>query len=399
MRKFIFSIALFVLFSFSFQAQVNINETVYDPPTGSNDGGSMAGEWIELFGTAGTDISCYVLTDGDWTITIPNGTTIPGDGYYTIGKAAYANTPGAVNGSTPVDLDVESCGSCTTGSNVMELTNSGEFIGLYDGGATPVGFIDGVIYESPSAGNLPSGESPINTAAITGCPSVTVDLAASHSSYTSVGSGGNSAIGRADDGTGTWGYLAPLDTSPNATNNAALPVKMTAFELSRLNDNVELKWTTESEENNDYFEIQHSEDGKEFFRIGNINGNGASSTIQRYQFIHENPINGLNYYRLKQVDFNEQFEYSDVESIIVFDGSTLQIFPTIVKSTVTIVGGKVFGKNAIYEVYNISGQKIQNGILPEDASEMILDTSSWHQGHYVIQVLQNGNRNTFRIIK
>ena len=130
---------------------VVINEVMYMPLL-SNGIDSNTGEWIELLGTPGMDISCYVLTDGDWTITIPTGTEIPADGIFSIGNDI-------VWGVGTFDLDVEQCACFTEGTggqSLLILTDDGEHVSLYDASGT---FVEGVIYASPSAFNSPGAVS------------------------------------------------------------------------------------------------------------------------------------------------------------------------------------------------------------------------------------------------
>lgn len=125
--------------------QVLINEVMVWPTTNDNMTAGVSGEWIELIGPPGTDLGCYILTDGDWVITIPPGYTIPADGTFVIGNGALY--PGKV------DLDPGSCGGCSlaaAGNGVLSLDNTGEYIILYYQGA-----YTGIIYGSPSFINSP----------------------------------------------------------------------------------------------------------------------------------------------------------------------------------------------------------------------------------------------------
>ncbi len=388
---------LFIGFYFTSFAQVTLNEIIYDPPTGFADGSNTAGEWVELFGTAGTDIGCYVLTDGDWSVTIPAGTLIPSDGIYVIGNATYANTPGP-NGSTAVDLDVETCG-CTTGANIMGLTNTGEFVGLYNPATTP-SLVDGVIYESPSTGNLPENAVAITTAAITGCPSQTIDIAASASSYVSVGSGGNVGIARPLDGTGPWEYINASEATPNVGNSTLpLPIELLTFEASARNKGVMLKWVTASELDNEYFIIQHSVDGVDFDEIGIQEGEGTTAVQQTYTFTHRDVNKGIHYYRIIDVDFDGNKEKSEIISLQIIGENEIVVYPTVVENSFTIETGSSFGQQAFFEIIDISGRKIQKGILNKDDNSFQINTSDWHNGHYIIQVVQKGNWEIHRVIK
>jgi len=83
-----------------------------------------------------------------------------------------------------------------------------------------------------------------------------------------------------------------------------LPVELISF-IGVIEDNVTtLSWENASEINNDFFEVQHSVDGINFAGIGTVDGNGNTNEIIAYSYVHGSPALGLNYYRLRQVDFD-----------------------------------------------------------------------------------------------
>jgi hypothetical protein len=94
-----------------------------------------------------------------------------------------------------------------------------------------------------------------------------------------------------------------------------LPIELLYFsgmEYGRVNN---LYWSTASEDNNDYFNIEKTRDGKIWNSISNIKGAGNSSTQLYYSFVDEDVENIINYYRLKQTDYDGKFKYSDIISI------------------------------------------------------------------------------------
>ncbi len=94
-----------------------------------------------------------------------------------------------------------------------------------------------------------------------------------------------------------------------------LPVEMTLFTAERVDQTALLHWETASEHNNDYFLIQRMNILGDYVTIGRVEGNGTTSLPSTYSFTDESPQSGINYYRLKQVDYNGQFEYSDIRSV------------------------------------------------------------------------------------
>lgn len=93
--------------------------------------------------------------------------------------------------------------------------------------------------------------------------------------------------------------------------SGALPVELTAFQYSINKDNVLLSWETQSESNNYGFEIERSRDGTHFVKIGFITGNGSSNSKSLYSYTDNSLQPGDYWYRLKQVDLDGSFSYSE----------------------------------------------------------------------------------------
>jgi hypothetical protein len=109
-------------------------------------------------------------------------------------------------------------------------------------------------------------------------------------------------------------------------NDAILPVAMTAFGAREIEkQRVRLDWTTTNETGNSHFQIDHSTDGRIFNALGAVAGAGDSFTEQTYDYLHETPVIGLNYYRLRQVDFDGAETLSEIREINV-SGTTTTAF-------------------------------------------------------------------------
>ncbi|MBK6913958.1 MAG: T9SS type A sorting domain-containing protein [Ignavibacteriales bacterium] len=97
-----------------------------------------------------------------------------------------------------------------------------------------------------------------------------------------------------------------------------VPVELASFTATTDNQVVNLNWSTATELNNSGFEIQKVNQNSIWIPIGFINGNGTTTNKNDYNFIDQNPLAGINKYRLKQIDFDGSFEYSvEVEVEIV----------------------------------------------------------------------------------
>lgn len=112
---------------------------------------------------------------------------------------------------------------------------------------------------------------------------------------------------------GTWYINDPTDTtSPDfvVSGNIALPVELESFQVNSLQAGVPLlSWRTATEQNNAFFDIERSADGRSFEAIGRVAGQGDSSAPVDYTFVDAKPLAGLSYYRLRQVDYDGAFAY------------------------------------------------------------------------------------------
>ena len=105
-----------------------------------------------------------------------------------------------------------------------------------------------------------------------------------------------------------------------------LPVELLSFDANLNDEKVNLDWKTASELNNDFFEVQRSEDGEAWEVIGKVTGNGTINELVNYDFTDQSPLYGESYYRLRQVDFDGQFEYSPIVSIKnAFSGQRMEV--------------------------------------------------------------------------
>jgi hypothetical protein len=99
--------------------------------------------------------------------------------------------------------------------------------------------------------------------------------------------------------------------------DSALPIELLSFDAQLVNDEVELKWVTATEINNDYFTIERSTDAVKFVPIANQDGAGNSNQLVDYEDIDATPLMDWSYYRLKQTDFNGSFSYSNIVPVFI----------------------------------------------------------------------------------
>jgi hypothetical protein len=183
-----------------------------------------------------------------------------------------------------------------------------------------------------------------------------------------------------------------------------LPIELTRFEVRRVGADVELFWQTASELENDYFEVQRSVDGVEYEVLGRVQGNGTSNRTHNYFFGDTQPQIGINYYRLKQVDFDGNSSYSEVRRIS-FDGSVrlaLRVYPN--PTEVSNLNFQVSGKPAVetrVRLLDLQG-RVHFQKVYTDGGDVVEDTayisSSLPAGVYLMEVVQDNQRVVDRVV-
>ncbi len=112
---------------------------------------------------------------------------------------------------------------------------------------------------------------------------------------------------------------------------SSFPVELLTFTGQKNRSVIDLVWQTASEINSDYFEVQRSTDGSRFTAIGKVNAVGNSTAIETYSLVDEQPNVGTNFYRLKIVDTDGTFEYSDIIQIGFNENGIVKVYPNPVR--------------------------------------------------------------------
>jgi hypothetical protein len=114
-----------------------------------------------------------------------------------------------------------------------------------------------------------------------------------------------------------------------------------------------ITFSTIQEINNSHFEIEHSQSGTTYQKIVKIEGEGNSNKEIDYEFIHDTPSFGINYYRVKQVDLDGQYSYSNVASLI-YRTDEVNVYSNPVRDLLTVS----LPRESSILIYNHLGQQI-----------------------------------------
>ena len=196
---------------------------------------------------------------------------------------------------------------------------------------------------------------------------------------------------------GAENYLTPPvpQIIPGIIAPSPLPVTLISFTAKVKGSQVALAWATAAELNNKQFEVQRSRDGRSFETIITRAGKGTTNSASTYNEVDSRPLNGVSYYRLKQVDLDGTFSYSSIVTISFLSAGELTMYPNPVEDQLTInVAGSTEGVQVT--VTDMMGRVISTSALATDGK---LDMANLKTGTYLITVGQGDAKVTRRIVK
>ncbi len=181
-----------------------------------------------------------------------------------------------------------------------------------------------------------------------------------------------------------------------------LPVELAYFYGEATEDKVvELHWSTIQEEINSHFEIEKSLDGNRFEVIGYLSGNGTTNEAQVYSYKDELPVSGINYYRLKQIDYTGEFSFSEVIAIRLEHDSKLEytLFPNPTVNEINVRFHEVFDQEINLQIRDISNRIVHQQMIPASSLKQTMDVRDLAPGIYTITLWSSSIRSQRLFVK
>ncbi|UCH66077.1 MAG: T9SS type A sorting domain-containing protein [Ignavibacterium sp.] len=179
-----------------------------------------------------------------------------------------------------------------------------------------------------------------------------------------------------------------------ATRSAIVPVELTSFTASVGNSEVLLSWVTATETNNLGFEVERSTTNAGWIKIGFVDGNGTTTESHSYSYRDDvSSINALSLrYRLKQIDFNGEYEYSDVvlvDNLAPTDYVLAQNYPNPFNPSTTIKFGLPEKSDVAITIYNSLGAEVEtlvNEVREAGRYEVEFNADNFSSGIYYYKI-------------
>lgn len=191
-----------------------------------------------------------------------------------------------------------------------------------------------------------------------------------------------------DNGYGNATFTITNFSAPNLL----LPVSLSKFTAVGEAHSVNLNWTTETEQNSSYFDVQHSTNAKDFVSIAIVKAQTNSGSTHQYSSIHTSPSDGVNYYRLRMVDLNGSVKNSKITSVKMNVNSSLNVFPNPAVDKLTINYTAPGTSEETFQLYAADGRLLKTitvKIFP-GINKIEINTATLSKGVYRIKTTHKG---------
>ncbi len=183
----------------------------------------------------------------------------------------------------------------------------------------------------------------------------------------------------------------------------ALPIELSDFSARQYGNSVLLEWVTATEKDNSHFVIEHSIDGNDFSALDQIVGAGTTIQTQHYRFTHNSPVKGSDhYYRLKQVDLDGSFTYSDIVTVYLETNiNQISVYPIPAKNEVNVALNLAKAGTYTQTIVDLNGKVLRSEMYNLEAGEQVLkmNIQNLASGHYIFNLNNGTDRFNTSIIK
>lgn len=205
---------------------------------------------------------------------------------------------------------------------------------------------------------------------------------------------------------GQFSSFSPI-TFGTINENDPLPIELTRFEANVQEKNVKLDWETATEINNDYFTIERTTDGKNIKQIAKVKGAGNSFSPNYYTFMDKKPQQGINYYRLKQTDFDGKSKIYNWLSVVYdapvsYSNLLVEVYPNpgkLAEMKVKIKSQQT--KQVSVEIISMIGKRILlHHLSINEGEEYILELNKLklEQGIYLLNIIADKKQKQIKFI-
>jgi hypothetical protein len=175
-----------------------------------------------------------------------------------------------------------------------------------------------------------------------------------------------------------------------------LPVKLNSFDVQKIDNSAKISWSTETENNSSHFVIERSTDGRTWNAIATVTAAGNSSTRTNYNTFDNAPLKGINYYRLKQVDKDAKYDYSDIKKALFNSTYTAEVVPNPASHFINLYISKTGSQQASIQLLNANGKIVYSTVSAQ--SHVQINAAGFSSGLYFVKVIDADNTTTIKVL-
>ncbi len=191
-----------------------------------------------------------------------------------------------------------------------------------------------------------------------------------------------------------------LSQYPYFVGAVPLPIELVSFQAKVANKAVIVEWTTASELNNEWFELERSFDANKFEPVGKIRGAINSTQILEYAYTDIINKSGTIYYRLKQIDLNGSFTYSDLTTVNITPLSNIELYPNPSRGIFSVEYISTQNNDLLIKVYNSKAELIESRSMAakKGSNRKKVDLKHLDKGIYFIQIIGETDQFTEKLV-
>ena len=196
--------------------------------------------------------------------------------------------------------------------------------------------------------------------------------------------------------TGAFDNIIVDTTWPNMVS--LLPIKLKSFNSAYKNNSVILNWQSMYENNFDFYQLEKSTDANQFTTVATIKGKSINGNAADYSFTDASIVKDKQYYRLKMVNRDGSFNYSQV--ITSSSKSTLEIslYPNPVNNLLIVTHSQL-SEIGTLQIFNQEGKLVKSTTTQKGTAQTTVDVESLNKGAYALYFLVNGNSSVLKFVK
>ena len=173
--------------------------------------------------------------------------------------------------------------------------------------------------------------------------------------------------------------------------HSPLPLELVSFSAQKFSHSVQLYWRTINERGVSLFYIERSSNGRNFNRIGTVQAKGNTTSESNYSFTDNNPLSSLDFYRLKEVDADNKFTYSQIVVINIDQSMLFEVFPNPARDVLNLQYNLI-GTEGKVQISDATGRVVKEIQLQvsSNTTSILIDVSMLPKGFYFLRI---GNQN------